>query len=331
MHTWWLDPAGDDGIRERVDAVRRDITGALALAHELGETLPAPGSADTLVLWDALARCASVDLTATRAIEPHLDAVGILGQAGIDAPVGATLGVYAAEGPAGRLSATLSGDRWRLDGVKPWCSLAGDVTHALMTAWVDDERRGLFLVNMRQDGVRPEDTPWVASGLSLIPSGPVRMDSVEAIPIGEPQWYLSRPGFAWGGVGVAAIWYGAAVGIAQQMLRAAQRRTPDEIALMHLGACDSALAAARAVLREVAADVAAGAVPTGSEWPCAVRVRDVCAQTVETVLRHADHSMGPAPLTSDEHYARLVDDIRVYVRQHHAERDQITLGHALLI
>lgn len=330
MSTWWLDQRGDDDVRTRVAAVRRDVPGALRLARELGESMPTPGSPGTRTLWDTLARCGSVDLTVTRALEPHLDAVAILRQAGIPVPGGSVFGVYAAEGPAGRLSATPSGDRWQLDGIKPWCSLAADVTHALLTAWVDDERRGLFLVDMRHDGVRVEDAHWASSGLSLIPSGPVRMDAVLALPVGEPQWYLSRPGFAWGGIGVAAIWYGAAVGIVQQMLGAAGRRTPDDVALMHLGACDSALGAARAVLREAAADVAAGGVPEGSEWPYAVRVRDVCAQTVETVLRHADHSMGPAPLTADENYARLVDDVRVYVRQHHAERDQITLGRSLL-
>ena len=48
------------------------------------------------------------------------------------------------------------------------------------------------------------------------------------------------------------------------------------------------------------------------------------------MLRHVDHALGPAPLTQEEPYARRVADLRVYVRQHHAERDDATLGARLL-
>jgi alkylation response protein AidB-like acyl-CoA dehydrogenase len=329
MSSWWLDAHGDDDIRARIAAVRRDVAGALRLARELALALPLPGSPGTLRLWDALARSASVDLTATRAIEPHLDAVGILRQAGVGIPDGATFGVYAAEGPGGRLRATTNAGEWTLTGTKPWCSLASTVTHALVTAWLDDDRRGLFLVRLGDAGVQVEDSAWVPSGLSLIRSGPLTLHAVRARPVGEPQWYLRRPGFAWGGIGVAAIWYGAAVGIAGRMLKAAAHDA-DDVTLLHLGACDSALFAARSALLRAAQDITEGRVRPGEQWPYAVRVRDVCAQAVEAVLRHADHSMGPAPLTSDDAYARLVDDLRIYVRQHHAEHDQVTLGRALL-
>lgn len=330
MPQWWLDDDGDDELRTRVDDVRRDVDGALSLARQLGDSLPLADDGSLLQVWDSLARCASVDLTATRAIEPHLDALTILASAGMTAPADATLGVYAAEGPGARLTARQEGTRWLLDGVKPWCSLASSLSHALVTAWVDDDLRGLFLLDLRQDGVRVLDAPWVASGLALIPSGPVEMSAAEAVAVGEPGWYLSREGFAWGGIGVAAIWYGAAVGIASRLLKSARSRTPDDLALMHLGACDSALLGARAALREAAREIGDGRVAASDAWPYAVRVRDVCAQAVETVLRHADHAMGPGPLTSDDAYARLVDDVRVYVRQHHAERDQLLLGRALL-
>lgn len=329
MADWWLVPDGDDTIRARIAAVRRDVRGSLELARDLGAG--AAGTADGLLRrWDLLARAASVDLTATRAIEPHLDALEILAQAGIEPPPEATFGVYAAEGPGGRLTAREDGHGWVLTGTKPWCSLAAEVSHCLVTAWVDEDRRGLFLVDLGHDGVRVEESTWVPSGLSLIRSGPVGFDDVPAVPVGEPQWYLNRPGFAWGGIGVAAIWYGAAVGLAQRLLESARARTPDDIALMHLGACDTALASARAVLRDAAATITAGAVDPGREWAFAVRARDVCALTAEGVLRRADHAMGPGPLTSDEEHARRVDDLRVYVRQHHAERDQLTLGRALL-
>lgn len=331
MHDWWLETEGDDSVRSRVAGVRGNVAGALELARSLADTLPQPGGAKTLQLWDTLARSASVDLTVTRAMEPHLDAISILRQAGIEPPADATFGVYAAEAPGSRVRARRVGGGWVLDGTKAWCSLAGQVTHALVTSWVDETERGLFLIELSAPRVRVMQSAWVPSGLRLISSGPIALERVPALPVGEPGWYLRRPGFAWGGLGVAAIWYGAGIGIMQRMLRSASgAREPDDLALMHLGAGDSELFAARSALIAAAHQIATGSVPDGAQWAFAVRVRDVCARAAESVLRHADHALGPGPLTSDEHYARLVDDLRIYLRQHHAERDQVVLGRAVL-
>ena len=94
-------------------------------------------------------------------------------------------------------------------------------------------------------GQSPE---WAARGLAQVRSTSLALDGVPAVQVGQPQWYLTRPGFAWGGVGVAAIWYGASVALARTLRAAATRREPDQVALLHLGAVDTALARARAVL-----------------------------------------------------------------------------------
>ena len=123
-----------------------------AAAHASGE-LPLPGHGHTLALWDALAGLAARSVEAARIVEPHLDAIAILAQARADgADLGpldgttdagspATWGVFAAEGAGMRLQARREFDGWRLSGTKPWCSLAGTLSHALVTAWVDDEHR----------------------------------------------------------------------------------------------------------------------------------------------------------------------------------------------
>jgi hypothetical protein len=64
---------------------------------------------------------------------------------------------------------------------------------------------------------------WVARGLRTVISVPVEFDHAPALAVGDPGWYLIRPGFAWGGIGVAACWYGGAVGVADAVLRAAGR------------------------------------------------------------------------------------------------------------
>ncbi|MCW2775533.1 MAG: Acyl-CoA dehydrogenase/oxidase domain protein, partial [Nocardioides sp.] len=50
------------------------------------------------------------------------------------------------------------------------------------------------------------------------------------------------------------------------------------------------------------------------------------ADAAETVLLAADHALGPAPLTTEDEHAGRVADLRVYLRQHHADRDTAALG-----
>ena len=77
---------------------------AIALAAEAGSALPEPGAGSTSYLWSALATLGAADLTVARVLEPHLDALAILGQAGLPVAPGAW-GVYAAEGPGTPLQA----------------------------------------------------------------------------------------------------------------------------------------------------------------------------------------------------------------------------------
>ena len=60
------------------------------------------------------------------------------------------------------------------------------------------------------------------------------------------------------------------------------------------------------------------------------RVRGVVAGAVEDVVRRFGHALGPAPLAQNADHARRVADLQIYVRQHHAERDDAALGRELL-
>jgi alkylation response protein AidB-like acyl-CoA dehydrogenase len=321
---------------EAAAAVAGDADRALDLARDIGWRLPRPGSGRTGERWLRLRGIAAADLTAARVLEAHADALAILAEAADDQDDEPGIvngdnhrlwGVFAAEGPGVRLEAEPAGDGWVLRGTKPWCSLAGRLDRALVTAHVGSTGRRLFAIDLtdRRVQVEPADG-WVARGLVEVPSTSIRLDGCPARPVGPVGWYLDRPGFAWGGIGVAACWLGGAIGIGRTLRAAWRDREPDQLALAHLGAVDSALFAADAALGAAADAVDSGRAqgPDGALW--AARVRSVVADTVEAVLVRAGHALGPAPLAFDPTHARRVADLELYVRQHHAERDAARLG-----
>ena len=315
---------------------------SLAVAGALGRCLADnTHDADNLVntehelldLWQALATLAAHDVGVARIVEPHLDALMIMRDAGLttlgpDHIDALRWGVFAAEGGDEPLTATRTDDgRVSLSGVKPWCSLAARLDAALVTAHVNGEKqRQLFAVRL-DCGIEVDDSSWVARGLSEIPSGPVCFTAVEAVPVGEAGWYVRRPGFAWGGVGVAACWFGGAVGIGRAVHAAlADRTTPDAHALAHLGAIDELLQSARRALAEAAQCAQRG---DGDPRLIAKRVRATVARASDEIIDRAHRALGPAPLALDAQHAKRVADLQLYVRQHHAERDQASLGVAL--
>ncbi len=343
--------SGLEELHERVTRCRDDIVAALELARDVGRQLPNPGTGATADLWSQHATIAAADVQTARVVEPHVDALGILAEAaqdgiGVDLEsVGAgeqysansqTWGVFAAESANHRLLAAEDDRGIFLTGTKPWCSLASQLSHALVTAHTSTGGRALFAVNLTDPRVTTHDGVWVARGMAQVPSCPVDFDGVPAVRVGADGWYLNRPGFWWGGLGVAAIWWGGAVGLARIMRTAASgadHREPDQLTFAHLGAVDAALIAARAVLIDAAdriddrvAPAARGAEPSENPRLLAARGRSVAAWATDIVLSRSVRSLGPSSLALDPQFARQHADLALYVRQHHAERDDAALG-----
>jgi len=316
------------GLARAAAVAGNDIDRCLELAEQFGASLPAPGKGRTLDRWSMLAITAAADLTAARVLEAHADALAILDEAGLSQPTGAaptgTWGVFAAEAPGTRLEYRDGA----LTGTKPWCSLGDRLDHALVTA-VDGDRRLLVAVDLDHPSVR-SDPPerWVAHGLPHVTSVSLHFEATPvARLVAEPEWYLRRPGFAWGGIGVAACWFGGALGL-QESLRAWARAHRGDLTDLAVGVVDLAIGSARDALRHAAARVDAGSASGADGDVLALRARSTVAQAAEIVLEQVAHAAGPAPLAFDETHARRVADLGLYLRQHHAERDVAALGHA---
>ena len=285
--------------------------------------LPLPGHGRTLERLRGLADLGRADLVAARLGEGHADAVAIRAELGAAdrAGDGERWGVWAAA-PAS-LTATRTGDDWVLTGDRPWCSGAGWCTHALVTAATGDGIR-LFAVSNEPPHARPVDGTWPAVGMAGSDSRTIRFTAAPAVPVGGTGEYVDRPGFWHGGVGVAACWFGGALGVADALYAAARAKDVGPHAYAHLGAVDVALGAARAVLEAAAAEI--DAHPQRPAHTLALRVRATVEATATEVVDRVGRALGAGPLCRDAEHARRVADLTVYLRQSHAEGDLEQLG-----
>lgn len=299
-----------------------------ARLHQLlragGGELPRPGGGDTLGRWRALAAVAAEDLALVKLFEAHADALAIIAELAGPAPAPySSWATWAAEPPSARLLLRQVSGAARLSGRKAWCSGAGSVSDAVLTAWDADGRQCLALVRLDQAGVRVTDEGWHAVGMGRVASPDVLFDDVPAIVLGHPGDYLNRPGFWHGGAGIAACWYGGLIPLAEELARRVAAGD-DPHAAAHLGAVDVALGGARAALR-----AAARWIDDNSEQDAAalaLRLRGTVEETVDVILRHVGRALGAGPLCRDPALAQRFADLPVFVRQSHAERDRAVLG-----
>ena len=191
-------------------------------------------------------------------------------------------------------------------------------------------RRRLFVLDPTAAGVRIVPDSWPAVGMGRSDSRSLDLRAASATAVGPPGGYTNRPGFWHGAIGVAACWYGGAVGIARALLvpptpvAGVSPELGDPHALAHLGAIDAALSAAGATL--VAAARAIDADPRADQARLAAQVRAVVEATADDVLRRVGRASGAGPLCRDRDHGRRVADLTVYIRQSHAERELAQLG-----
>jgi alkylation response protein AidB-like acyl-CoA dehydrogenase len=293
-----------------------------------------PGDGQTWQRFEILAAIGSLNLSVARLVEAHHDAVAILAELNADIlpDSGDLWGVWAAEPPGERLRAELvGGGAWRVTGRKPWCSGAGLCSHALVTADTADGSR-LFAVDLDTTAVRPTRSEWAADALIGSDTRSVDFDGASASPIGSPGQYVERPGFWHGASGVAAVWYGGALGVGRRLLAAGRRADIGDLGRAHLGAVAASLTAARAVLHEAAAAIDADPRDAVGEVAAQARcVRAVVEEAALDVIDRVARALGPGPLATETEHLRRVADLTVYLRQSHAERDLADLGNRVIL
>lgn len=309
-----------------------DTARALRTLVDTGlDQLPLPAAGNTLERWRMLAAVAASDLGLVKLFEGHTDALAILNEIGDGfAPrSGDIWGVWAAEPPTAKLAATTTADSGivLLNGTKAWCSGAASITHALVTAWNEQDESILVAVDLRQPGVHITQEGWMAVGMAASASVDVKFEQARATRIGAPRAYLERAGFWHGGGGIAACWFGAAAAIGEFVRNDATRRA-DPYKLAHLGAIDIALSSTASLLRETARLI--DDQPDVDAMPAVYRARLAAEKAATTVMNHAGRALGAAPFCRNAHFAQLMADLPVFIRQSHAERDEAGLAERIV-
>jgi len=291
-------------------------------AHSADSQLPFPGSGHTPERHRALSRWGATDLSFARIAEAHTDALAILAECGQLARSGALYGVWASDAPPSRVTCErLENGNWRLRGTKQFCSGAGFVDAALVTA---NHAEGVLLFDLpRQDPrVRVEPSAWASPAFADTATTAIQFDNLE-VPdrqrLGETDWYLNRPGFWHGSVGPAACWAGGALALIDAAGHLGRR---DPHSRAHVGALQASAWGLQAILEQAGREIDADPLDRSSTARTrGLKVRHLIERTCAEVLDRFARATGPHLLAYDANVVRQHQALTLYIRQCHGERD----------
>jgi alkylation response protein AidB-like acyl-CoA dehydrogenase len=285
-------------------------------------------------LVTALEALGRTDIPLSRLTEGHVDAVRIHAEAGTAPSAGCLYGVWASRSRGTGIRARRSDGGWHLTGTLRFASGSGLLDRALVPVWLDDETSVLLDVPVSDWPV--DDSAWQTSAMRLSHSHTIHLDhdvpGDTVTQVGGEGFYLGRPGFFPGGVGVAAVWVGGAARVADLVRQHLGQSAPSPAMQLRLGHLRIELVAAAAVVEAAASRLAAaGGAPAGGEVggdarTLATETRSVVGASVRRLLEQARTIAGPAGLAFDGPLTRAIDDLDLYVRQQSTDGDAFFLG-----
>jgi hypothetical protein len=151
---------------------------------------------------------------------------------------------------------------------------------------------------------------------------PIARDAI----VGERGFYLTRPGFWHGACGPAACWAGGAVGVVD-WARTQNRSDPHTMA--HLGAMAALEWSMGTLLDGAGREIDRCPSDLRSARIRALGVRHLIEQACSEILVRFGRAYGPYPLAFVTEIANRLQELTIYLRQSHAERDLAVLGEAV--
>jgi alkylation response protein AidB-like acyl-CoA dehydrogenase len=288
--------------------------------------IPLPGQGQTGSRHLYLMDVGRQDLALARLAEAHWDAVSILAEAGRQPVPGAIYGVWASEIPGQSVELRKEHGGFTIHGTKKFCSGAGIVDRALVT--VQGPESLLLDIDVRDhhERMQVDSSSWKTAAFSA--TGTATVEFLGAVvgnirSLGGPGWYIGRPGFWHGACGPAACWAGGAQALVDYAIN--QHRS-DPHTFAHIGAMSAQAWGLRACLMAAGDEIDGLAKTAQGDRVLALSVRHIVEQACTDILRRLTRAFGPHPLAMDALVARRCQELDLYLRQSHAERDLEWLG-----
>jgi alkylation response protein AidB-like acyl-CoA dehydrogenase len=294
------------------------------LRSSVEDPMPLPGAGQTFLRHRRLMELGREDLSLARLAEAHWDAVAILAEAGRLSAPHAIYGVWASETPGSGLQ--LDAGDGIIKGSKMFCSGAELIDRALITVGSPEPLLFEIDLNKHRRFIRYDASSWKTTAFADTRTSTTCFDSMPVSPddvIGDRGWYLGRPGFWHGACGPAACWAGGAIGLVDYAI---QQTREDPHTLAHLGAMQAAAWALRAYLGVAGDEIDAAPCDAPHARIRALTVRHLVEQACTDILRRLPRAYGPHPLAMDKGVSRRYQELDLYLRQSHAERDLESLG-----
>ncbi|MEM9691323.1 MAG: hypothetical protein AAGA56_02155 [Myxococcota bacterium] len=268
-----------------------------------------------------LLETARANVSLARLLEGHADACAILREAG-DEPTPRLL--YAIWASRGTLSWAKDDGvpTYQIYGEKPFCSGATIVDRALV--YVDDVS-ALVHIDPGSDGFDFTEDDWRTFALEDTRTWRLKAEGGMVIDlIGGRDWYFRRKGFWPGALAPAACWAGAALGLVDCVRNRPPRDAHDRAQLGALRALEWELTT---VLHAAAREVESGAADDGYH-STAVCLRHVVERVCKEAIERCCRLGGPRAMAGTPGFLRRLSELRLYLGQHHGDRDLADLAGA---
>jgi alkylation response protein AidB-like acyl-CoA dehydrogenase len=299
---------------------------ALRQVGALSIPLPVEGgyrAEATDLLASLLTSVGSGNLSIGRLFEAHVNALHLLERYGTSSQRSATSGelhaLWVTDPPARALRMIPVRDRWTMDGAKMFCSGAGNVARAVVTAVMENGERQMLIVPMGQ-GEQAKLLPGQLQGMRSAVTGMVDFTGVEVGPealLGRPGDYLREPDFscgAWRGSAVALGGLCALLDVTIMDLRARDRMDePNQLA--RLGHAMIARETSRLWVRN-AARIAEDKRVEPREAVAYVGLARIAVESAcLDVMRLVQRSLGLSAFRRGHPAERICRDLGTYLRQ----------------
>jgi alkylation response protein AidB-like acyl-CoA dehydrogenase len=268
-----------------------------------------------------------------RLAEGHVDALRILQQAGRAPHPGALYGVWASRSRGAAVTARSADGTdgpLLLSGTMPFASGCGVIDRSLVTVVTETEPARNLLVDAAVDRWKYDQESWCSDAMSVSRSFTLQLDA-EPVPadavVGEPGFYLERPAFLPGGIGVAAVWTGGAQAVLDVLVGWLSAGTLDQAQSLRIGGIALEIDTCCALLDRAAAvlDGPAELIPDETAALCTYTRAGIGA-AVRRALQTARDCAGPAGAAHVPQLSGAIADLDLYVRQQHADRDLFALS-----